>query len=205
MLTLKADQLPIAQGSLLISCFSPKKTIAGPLTRHRFRKSLALDSLGWVFLTKTLSVFDFGQSFNEWINTFYNNIKSCVINNGFSSTHFDVLRGVRQGDPLSGSLFMIALEILVVNIRSSEDIRGIMVSDGKEIKLTALADDMTTFARDKKSTDKLLKTIDNCELFSGLKLNRSKLEAIYLGPPLAHFANNLEVSTSIKILGIFFS
>ena len=114
----------------------------------------------------------------------------------FSSTHFDVLRGVGQGDPLSGYLFIIALEILAINIRSSEDIRGIMLPDGKGIKLTAFADDMTTFVRDKKSTDKLLKTIDNFGLCSGLKLNRSKLEAIYLGPPSAHFVTNLEVSTS---------
>ena len=92
-----------------------------------------------------------------------------------------------------------------INIKSSEDIRGIMLPGGKEIKLTAFADDMTTFVRDKKSTDKLLKTIDNFGLCSGLKLNRSKLEAIYLGRQSVHFATNLEVSTSIKILGIFFS
>ena len=80
-----------------------------------------------------------------------------------------------------------------------------MLPDGKEITLTAFADGMKTFVRDKMSTDKLLKAIDNFGLCSGLKLNRSKLEAIYLSPPSAHFATNLEVSTSVKILGIFFS
>ena len=65
----------------------------------------AFDSLDWTFLNKALSAFNFGQSFIKWVNTFYGNIQSCVMNNGFSSAHFDVKRGVRQGDPLSRYLY----------------------------------------------------------------------------------------------------
>ena len=89
--------------------FTKENNLPGLLFAIDFEK--AFDSLDWVFLTKTLSAFNFGQSFIKWINTFYNNIKSCVMNNGFSSTHFDMLRGVRQGDPLTVYLFIIALEI----------------------------------------------------------------------------------------------
>ena len=37
----------------------------------------------------------------QWIKTFYTDISSCVLNNGFTTDFFSVRRGVRQGDPLS--------------------------------------------------------------------------------------------------------
>ena len=83
-----------------------EKRTPGLLLAIDFEK--AFDSLDWTFLNKALSAFNFGQSFIKWVNTFYSNIQSCVMNNGFSSVHFDVMRGVRQGDPLSSYLFIIA-------------------------------------------------------------------------------------------------
>ena len=124
--------------------FTKEHNLSALLLAVDFEK--VFDSLDWTFLSKTLTAFNFGRPFIKWVNTFYCNIKSCVMNN-FSSTHFDVLRGVRQGDPLSGYVFIIALEILTINIRSCEKIRGVTLCDGKEVKLTAFADDMTTFLK----------------------------------------------------------
>ena len=39
--------------------------------------------------------FWFGTSLIQWVKTFYNNIQSCVINNGYATPFFE-LRGVRQ-------------------------------------------------------------------------------------------------------------
>ena len=183
--------------------FTKENNLSGLLLAIDFEK--AFDSLDWNFLTKALSAFNFGSSFIKWVNTFYSNIQSCVMNNGFSSVHFDVSRGVRQGDPLSAYLFIIALEILAINIRSSENIRGIKLRDGQEVKLTAFADDMTTFLLDKESIDNLFIMLDDFGICSGLKLNRSKLEAISIGSPSTNLNINFDLCNSIKILGIFFS
>ena len=113
------------------------------------------DSLNWNFLLKSLEFFGFGESVLVWIKTFYRNITSCVINNGFSTRSFNLKRGVRQGDPLSPSLFIIVLELLALSIRNNDKIKGIVV-DGNEIKLVIFADDMTSFVRDKLSYRTLL-------------------------------------------------
>ena len=93
---------------------------------------------------KVLSIFNFGPSLIRWIQTFYKNISSTVMNNGFTTAPFEVGKGVRQGDPLSPYLFIICLEILAINIRVNKEIKGIQV-DNEAIKLELFADDLTVF------------------------------------------------------------
>ena len=80
----------------------------------------------------------------------YNGGKSCVTNNGYISELFDLERSTRQGDPISPLNFVLGLELLLINIRSDPNIRGIIVEKG-EIKVTAYADDSTYFLKDKLS------------------------------------------------------
>ena len=82
----------------------------------------AYDSLSLDFLLKSLYLYGFGVSFVSWIKTFYKNITSSVANDGFFTPSFGVKRGVRQGDPLSLSLFIIALELLAISVRNNRQI-----------------------------------------------------------------------------------
>ena len=89
--------------------FIKTRDYQGIMTAIDFKK--AFHSLNWNFFLKSLEFFGFGESLG-WIKTFYKNISSCAINNGFSTPSFNLKRGVRQGDPLSPSLFIIVLELL---------------------------------------------------------------------------------------------
>ena len=60
----------------------------------------AFDSLEWDFLEKCLEKFNFAPDFRRWVHIFYNDVQSCVINNGLCSRYFHINPGVRQGDPL---------------------------------------------------------------------------------------------------------
>ena len=87
----------------------------------------AFDSIEWDFLYQSLEAFNFGPTLIRWIKTFYNNVSSCVINNGLFFEQFKLERGVRQGDPLSPYLFVVAIEILAISLRSNEHIEGIEI------------------------------------------------------------------------------
>ena len=91
------------------------KQTPGLMVAFDFEK--AFDSVSWTFLFKVLKSFNFGKPFISWVSVLYFNISSCILNNGFSTQMFDARRGVRQGDPLSAYLFIIALGPLIINIR----------------------------------------------------------------------------------------
>ena len=101
--------------------FSVSENIPSLLLFSDFQK--ALDSVEWNFLFESLKMFNFGENFLRWVKTLYNNIQSCVMNNGTFSNFFTLERGVRQGDPLSPYLFTIVVETLAIAIRQNEFIK----------------------------------------------------------------------------------
>ncbi|KAL9979618.1 hypothetical protein ACROYT_G017301 [Oculina patagonica] len=136
---------------------------SGILVTIDFEK--AFDSLDHRFLLKVLRTFNFGPSFIQWIRTFYSNVSSCVINNGFATSYFNVDRGVRQGDPLSPLLFILSLEVLACSIRQNDKIQGIKIED-EVVKISLFADDMTCFLRNKSSYENLIVNLDLFSRFS---------------------------------------
>ncbi|KAL9964740.1 hypothetical protein ACROYT_G028420 [Oculina patagonica] len=180
--------------------------IPGLMTTFDFKK--AFDSLNWQYLFNTLETFNFGDSFIRWVKVLYSDISSCVMNNGFASDLFEIKRGVRQGDPLSPYLFIIALEVLNIAIRQNKEIEGIKVGN-EEVKLTVFADDLTTFVKNTRSFFSLKEVINKFGFVSGLKLNEEKTEAYWLGS-LHNYPEDLDLGTDkvnkpIKILGIYFT
>ena len=82
------------------------------------------NSFDWDFMIKCLDAFGFGPSLKGWVETFYKNICSCVINNGICTSYFEVQRGIRQGDLLSPYLFIIVTELLAITIGRRTDRGG---------------------------------------------------------------------------------
>ncbi|KAH3801076.1 hypothetical protein DPMN_154720 [Dreissena polymorpha] len=72
-------------------------------------------------------------------------VEFIIINNGFFSNSFNIERGVRQGYPLSSSLFIICIEYLSHYIQSNKHINGVSLEPDEEIKQSLFADDATYF------------------------------------------------------------
>ena len=108
-----------------MTSFTEAKNIPGLAVFPDFEK--AFDSIEWKYLQKCLEVFNFGPQLRQWVSVLFKDITSCVLNNGFATKYFNLSRGVRQGCPLSGILFVIGVEILNNAITRSNEIRGIQI------------------------------------------------------------------------------
>ena len=169
----------------------------------------AFDSISWNLLQVALNKFNFGPSIQKWIYLFYNNIQSCVLQNGFLSSFFPNSRGCRQGDPLSPCLFTLAVEILAIMIRNNTKIKGLRI-DGLEIKLGQYADDNQIFLDGSEETlDLTLKVLEEFRLPSGLKINMEKTKAVWIGSMInsnlklcSKYNLDLVISGSFNVLGI---
>ena len=170
----------------------------------------AFDTVEHEFMLKTLQQFGFGDSFIKWIKTLYNNITSCIFNNGWRSKTIHPSRGLKQGCSLSALVYILVAEILAIKLRKSEEFQGICLEKIDKpdtyIKLTQLADDTTIFCQNKNDAKNALKLVENFGSFSGLKLNRLKTECLWIGNT-KHSKENIDdikFSKQVKALGIIF-
>ena len=183
--------------------FTATENIPGLMIFIDFQK--AFDSVEWAFLIKCLEKFNFGPDFIRWVRVFYKDIKSCIINNGLTSNFFPLERGVRQGDPLSPYLFVIAVETLAIAIRQDPDIKGIVIGK-EETKVLQYADDTTATLADVDSAKSLFKLMEIFQNISGLNINSSKTEGMWIGSFRGKMEEPFSIKwpkTPIKALGVY--
>ena len=185
--------------------YTKKKKLNGILLFIDFEK--AFDTIEWSFLWKMLEKYNFGNDLIKWVKILYKNITSTVMNNGSSSGYFKLERGVRQGDPLSPYLFILAIELLAIKLRDDKGIIGIKI-DRIEQKLSLYADDMTIVLSDIKSAENAFSIFKLFSQISGLKMNIDKTEGMWLGSQRGCQRQPLDIlwpSRPIKALGIYHS
>ena len=125
---------------------------------------------------------NFGESLIHWIETFYQNITSAVIQCGHLSAFFRIGRGCRQGEPHSPYLFIICAEFLSSVIRQNKKKnKGIFVND-TEFKISQFADDTSVFLDGlNDSLDNTLYELERFAKISDLKINFDKTQVVWIG------------------------
>jgi len=88
------------------------RTKAGPNVVIKLDMTKAYDRLSWLFLTKVLRKMGFDERFISLIFGIISNNWYSVLINGQPYGFFKSTRGVKKGDPLSPTLFILAAEAM---------------------------------------------------------------------------------------------
>ncbi|XP_071731598.1 uncharacterized protein [Rutidosis leptorrhynchoides] len=136
----------------------------------------AFDSLNWDFLLEVMSCMGFGTRWCDWIRGCLKSASISVLINGSPTREFSMGRGVRQGDPLSPFLFILAAEGLNILTKAAVDrgiFKGVEIGNDKvTISHLQYADDTIFFGEwSNSNASNLIKILKCFELASGLKVN----------------------------------
>ena len=160
----------------------------------------AFDSLEHSYLWEVMKSMNFGEGFIAMIKSLYYRAESTVMNGGVTVGYFPLQRAARQGDPISPTLFVLALEPLLSVLR--EQIKGIPTPKGK-FKVSAYADDVTVGLGDLDEVEEVIKILTKFGKFSGLQINIEKCEILSINGKSTQ--NKAVKETSfIKITGVIF-
>jgi len=140
--------------------------------------SKAYDRIEWRFLEEVLKK-GFDNSWINWIMECVRTVSFSVLINGSPYGQFEPTRGLRQGDPLSPSLFILCVDVLST-LMTQETLEGkiqaIRISNGgPAVSHLLFADDSLFFlkAHQKNSTN-LLQIFDEYKETSGPLINFAK-------------------------------
>ena len=139
----------------------------------------AFNSVSRDFLYKTLKAFNFGGTFLKWIRILYNEPMCIPTNNGHASKTFVTCRGIRQGYPISSSLFVLVAEVMSIALRANRNIKGLTLNN-VTMTITIMADDTTLFLQELDSIKHMLDMLHHFHHCAGLKFNKHKTGAFQL-------------------------
>ena len=140
----------------------------------------AFDRVDHSFLYKTMDAFGIGSNFIQWVRQIYSTAVTRVKLNGFLTEPIPLMRGVRQGDPLSFFLYVLNGELFGLQIRQNQNIVGFVVG-GEKIVSMHYADDTTISITQNRCFKEVIKDIQLYEKATGAKANISKTKGLWCG------------------------
>ncbi len=141
----------------------------------------AFDRVDHQFLFRVLKAFGFGDTFVAMIKLLYNDATCMVKMSGGLSVPVRVQRGIRQGCPLSGQLYSLAIEPLC---KLREKLMGLQINAlicNDCVKISAYADDITVILRSENDVQVLTDTLKSYGKASTARVNWDKSDALWCG------------------------
>ena len=187
--------------------YTKLKKRTGMLLLVDFKK--AFDSIHHKFIYSSLRFFGFCESIVKWIEILIGDFYVSTNNGGRIGERFQLGQGCKQGDPISSALFIIAIEILCIKLRKTQELKGLKI-EGIKFLLSLFADDLTIFMEhDEQQLRLVVNILNNFKNLSGLEIQISKTQLTVFGKkPQGGYKIceeiNLQYKSDFKLLGILF-
>ena len=140
----------------------------------------AFDRTEHRYLWKVLQRYGLSDGFIARIKVMYEDIESVLKFNGGLCKPFKATRGIRQGCAMSGMLYSLSIEPMLLNFRSK--INGLCFSDlNTRFILSAYADDVVVVVKNQDDVIKLGNIVETFGIISSAKVNWAKSEALAVG------------------------
>jgi len=141
--------------------------------------SKAYDRISWQYLIEVMRAFGFDERWLQWVKSFLSTPHFSLLLNGSPTAPFNITRGLRQGDPLSPFLFIIAAEGLGRMIKAhlaERKLQGLKLW-GPQLPLThqQFVDDILLFGMATLQECKaIINILDIFKAASGTEINNDK-------------------------------
>ena len=170
----------------------------------------AFDKIDRPFLFKTMEKLGISKTFINFIEILYKQNTSTIINNGFLSENVPMLRGLRQGCPLSLPLYVIQGEITTQNINKDQNIMGITIPNQRnQLKISQYTDDSNFFLQNEESVKNVLNYFQKLQAATGSTNNYKKTTVLPINTnQTSNLPQQIKIKQryeTIKILGIQFN
>ena len=138
--------------------------------------SKAFDTVSWAYVLELLEQRGFSCRWRNWLSLLFSSAHSSVLLNGVPGERINHARGLRQGDPLSPYLFILAIDALqrILDIATEDGILSPLRGKYAKLRLSLYADDAVIFLNPVQEVRALLSIREQFGNVSGLKLNLAK-------------------------------
>jgi exonuclease III len=169
------------RSNMFIKNYCNKNKVGGAIVALDAKK--AFDSVSHQYILEVLDAYGVGEVFKTYFKVLYNKIDVRVLVNGYFSDKIKIERGVKQGDALSCSLFILCMDPLIRNINANMKIEGINIRGTKSTyKASGYADDIAVICKNNwESIQGIFAEYDRLTNLSGLELNAEKTELLQIG------------------------